>query len=278
MWAGPCVPCVAYATGEEGPLIDLHNHILPGLDDGAADVAESVAIARQFVSEGVTTIVATPHLDPLNGRGADVAVVMEEVRQLGGALADAGIALNVLPGNEIFLTPEVPNLLRDGTALPVAGGPWVLVELPFNQRPPYLEDTLFRIEAAGFRPILAHPERYTFVQADVASLDHLVDRGTALQLTAPALLGGYSASIRRAAEALLARGSYTLASSDRHHPGPARSLAAMRRRISELRDEQTAELLLIANPGHVVAGEDLDLPLPGRPVPGSRLARWFGRK
>lgn len=268
----------ACLTGEEGLLIDLHNHILPGLDDGAADLAESLAMGRQFFSEGVTTIAATPHLNPLNGVGTPASAVREGVRQLTAALAEDGIALAVFPGNEIFLTPDVPDLLRDGVAAPIADGPWVVVELPFNQRPPYLEDTLFRIEAAGFRPILAHPERYGFVQANVAILDDFVDRGLALQLTAPALLGEYSTSIRRAAEALLVRGSYALASSDRHHGGSGRSLSATRQRIIELRDEQTADLLLSRNPAQVISGADVALPPPERPASRPRWSHLFGRQ
>lgn len=268
----------ARMTGEEEVLIDLHNHILPGLDDGAADLAESLDMARQFVAEGVTTIVATPHLDPLNDRGAAAAVVREAVRRLGSALADADIPLQVLPGSEIFLTPDVPALLRDGVAAPIAGGPWVLVELPFNQRPVYVEDTLFRIEAAGFRPILAHPERYSFVQADVATLDDFVDRGIVLQLTAPALLGEYPRPIRLAAEALLARGSFALASSDRHHAGSRRSLAALRGRIIELRDERTADLLLVTNPGQVISGAEVTLPGPATKTSRPRWSRWLGRE
>lgn len=268
-----------YRTAGEGEgLIDLHNHILPGLDDGAADLAESLDMARQFISEGVETIVATPHLDPLNGRGAAAETVRDEVRHLQAALAQADIPLDVLPGSEVFLTPEVPDLLRNGIAAPIAGGPWVVVELPFSQRPLYLEDTLFRIEAAGFRPILAHPERYSFVQADVASLDDFVDRGLVLQLTAPALLGEYSTSIRRTAEGLLARGSYALASSDRHHPGSNRSLAAMYGRLVELQDEHTADLLLTRNPRQIIAGGEIALPTTTRPAPRSWWSRWLGRK
>lgn len=265
-------------TGDEEMLIDLHNHILPGLDDGAADLSESLAMARQFVSEGVTTIAATPHLDPLNGRGTPAAAVRDGVRQLAVALEEVGISLAVLPGNEIFLTPDVPDLLRNGVAAPIASGPWVVVELPFNHRPPYLEDALFRIEAAGFRPILAHPERYSFVQADIGILDEFVERGLVLQLTAPALLGEYSTSTRRAAEALLLRGSYALASSDRHHAGSGRSLAAMRQRIIELRDEQTADLLLSRNPAQVISGSDVTRPAPASPIYRSRWSHLLGRE
>lgn len=247
------------SAGAHGPMIDLHNHIIPGVDDGAADLPESLAIARQFVSEGIETVVATPHLDPANRRGIPRPVVDEKVRALQDRLNEAGVPLTILPGNEVFLTPEVPDLLRDGMAAPLAYGPWVLIELPFDRRPPYLEDTLYRIQAAGNRPILAHPERYRFVQADDSSLDEFVRQGLVLQLTAPSLLGEYGEGVRRVAETLLLRDRYGAASSDRHHPGPKRSLSALRQRIAALRGEQTARRLLVENPGRIVAGQDVVL-------------------
>ncbi len=251
-------------------MIDLHNHIIPGVDDGAADLAESLAIARQFVSEGVTTIAATPHLDPLNNRGLTAPEVREKVRQLQAHLAGAGIPLTVVPGNEVFLTPEVPRLLEDGVAAPIADGPWVLIELPFDRRPPYLEDSLARIRTAGYQPLLAHPERYRFVQQDDTSLDDLVQGGLVLQLTAPALLREYGDVVRRVAETLLTRDRYGLASSDRHHAGACRSLAALRQRIVALRDEQTAERLLSTNPGRIIAGQDLCIhPFLSQPTAGT---------
>ncbi len=256
-------------------MIDLHNHILAGVDDGAADMEESLAIARQFLSEGVATVAATPHLDALNGRGPSGPDVRERVQALNRALGEAEIGLAVLPAQEIFLTPDVPALLERGAAIPVAGGPWVLLELPFDHRPLYLDDTLFRLELAGYRPILAHPERYTFVRNDSTSLDDAVGRGLLLQLTAPSLLGEYGASIRRTAEHLLRAGMYGLAASDRHHPGTSRSLTAARDRITSLTDEGTTELLLETNPMRVIAGQEIDLPEPSHPPSRSLLGRLF---
>jgi hypothetical protein len=113
-----------------------------------------------------------------------------------------------------------------------------------EKMPLYLEDTVFRLQLAGYQVVLAHPERYGFVQRDPASLDTLVERGVALQLTAPALLGEYGSAIRRTSEKLLSRGHYQMAASDRHHPGADRSLMATHTRITELAGEDQADLLL----------------------------------
>jgi protein-tyrosine phosphatase len=256
-------------------MIDLHNHILPGVDDGAVDFEESLSIARQFVAEGVTEVVATPHLDPLNRRGPHGQHVRHLVGELQQALAAADVPLEVVPGHEVFLTPEIVELLDTGVALPLAQGNWVLVEVPFNQRPLYLDDTLFQLELAGYRPILAHPERYSFVQRDPAGVSDMVERGVVLQLTAPALLGEYGGVVRRTSETLLRNGLYALAASDRHHSDQRRGLDRLHARIAEIAGLARADLLLKENTRRVFAGDDIERPEMRAPSQRSLFGRLF---
>ncbi|HZS93746.1 MAG TPA: CpsB/CapC family capsule biosynthesis tyrosine phosphatase [Chloroflexota bacterium] len=238
-------------------MIDLHNHILPGVDDGAATMEESLEIARQFVSEGVEKVAATPHFNPLEADRVSAADVVELVDSLRTALAAADIPLHVEPGQEIFLTPDLPALLASGEARPLGSSRWIVVELPFDTLPFYVDDTLFRLQSAGYRPILAHPERYSFVQRDPDKGVALAERDVALQLTAASLLGHYGRRVRNTAEKLLAEGAYSIASSDRHHPGQNRSLEAVRKALARLGGQDLAELLLQTNPRRVLANERL---------------------
>jgi protein-tyrosine phosphatase len=263
----------------EARLIDLHNHILPGVDDGAADLDESIAIARQFVSEGVVRVAATPHFDPERRSGIDAKGVEEKVVEVRKSLESARVQLEVAVGHELFLTPEAPSLLEAGRVSPLGLGSAVLVELSLmSQQPPlYLDQTLFQLQLAGYQPVLAHPERYPFVQRDPAALNAVVAREVVLQLTAPSLLGEYGWRIRRTAERLLRQGSYTVAASDRHHPGRNRSLADLHRRIAELRDIEVADLLLRSNPQRLLNGERVDK-VEAAPLDSSgRLSRLFRR-
>ena len=259
-------------------MIDLHNHILPGVDDGAVGLDESLDIARQFVAEGVTCVAATPHLDPLNGNGAPPPVVDEQLHRVRRALADAGIPLEVWRGQELFLTPEAPDLLERGAALCLGDSEAVLVEVSMvaHRRPVYMDETLFRMQLAGYIPVLAHPERYPFVTRDPGALDDLISRGIFLQLTAGPLLGEKGGQIRRTAERLLRRGAYALAASDRHHPGPERSLAEMHARIAELVDSDAADLLLTTNPRRLLDGLELLMPPRVEAEQRSFLGRIFG--
>lgn len=259
-------------------MIDLHNHILPGVDDGSADLAESLEIARQFVSEGVEVVAATPHLDPLLGNGVESVAVHQLVGQVQDAVRTEGIPLQILPGNELFLTPEAPDLLGAGRVATLASTNYVLIEVGFEQRPLYLEDTIFRIQSAGFRPILAHPERYAFVRSHDEMVEHLLAADVPLQLTAPSILGDYGRAVRTRALCLLRDGAYTLLSSDRHHSGPARSLVDARRVVAEVVGEDTAHLLTVDNPHRVLQGRELLRPTPMSPglTMGDRLRSWLG--
>src|SRR5919199_470729 len=138
-------------------MIDLHNHILPGVDDGAADIDESIEIARQFVSEGVVRVAATPHLDPERNNGLQAPGMGPRIVELQTALQDRGIGLTVLPGNELYLTPDAPALLEQGLAATLGRGKAVLVEVSLRADPAplYVEDTLFRLQLAGYQPVLA---------------------------------------------------------------------------------------------------------------------------
>lgn len=235
-------------------MIDLHNHILPALDDGAVDIDESLEIARQFVSEGVSTVAATPHLNLSSTAPVHYGAVAHALEGVRDALGRENIPLEVVQGQEVYLVPDVLPALEAGEVYTLGGSRSVLIELPFDIRPIYLDDLVFGIQLAGFTLILAHPERYRFVQRDLSSVEPLVDRGVLLQATAPGLMGEYGATVQRTAEGLLQGGLYALAASDRHHPGPLRSLSLMHDRIAALTSADMANLLLRENPRRVLTG------------------------
>lgn len=258
-------------------MIDLHNHILPGLDDGAANLEESLEIARQFVSEGVTQVAATPHRNIEKDEGITAQAARAKVRGVQAALDQAEVPLRLLPGSELLLIPQSASLLQNGTVACLGDSKTVLVELHLTSATPplYMEEALFDLQLAGYQPVLAHPERYPFVQRNHQALDDLAARGVVLQLTAPGLLGDYGVSCRRTAERLLRGGLYAVAASDRHHPGPDRSLLATYDRISHLVGADQGTLLLVTNPGKLLRDEAVLLPPRQEPMPGF-FSRFFG--
>jgi protein-tyrosine phosphatase len=186
-------------------VIDLHAHLLPGLDDGPPRMADALEMARVAVADGIRTAVCTPHLNATHP-GTHRALG-EAVPAMRRELERAGIPLAVLPGAEIALD-TAPTLdddeLREATL--GGGGRWLLLELPLEGWPVGVPQTLERLEMRGFGVVLAHPERAAGVQRAPDRLRDLVGRGALVQVTAGSFLGEHGPLARRTAVALLRAG------------------------------------------------------------------------
>ena len=250
-------------------MIDLHSHILHELDDGARSLEDAVEMARAAAADGVTVMAATPH-----GRRANAGVTRYSTPVLQGrygelraALAAAAIPLELVLGTEIYGEPGVVERLRSGELLSYAGAQAVLLEFPLAVAPTTAERLLFALQIAGYRVVVAHPERYRFVQDDPSSLVPLVERGALMQLTADALLGNQGEKLRRLAELLLTHGLIQLLATDAHGPHFNRlpNLGAARARAAALLSAEAADLLTRLVPAAVLSGAPLAPPEP-RPV------------
>ncbi|HYM63929.1 MAG TPA: CpsB/CapC family capsule biosynthesis tyrosine phosphatase [Gaiellaceae bacterium] len=247
-------------------MIDLHAHILPGLDDGARTLADSRELARTAVEDGVRSIAATPHVradypTSVEAMEAGVASVRRD-------LEEHGIEIEVLHGGEIAVD-RLEDLSREELERFTLGqtGRYLLVEFPYTSWPLGLEQRLFELRMAGLESILAHPERNREVQADPARIEPLVAAGTLVQLTAASLDGRIGRSSQMAAESLLSRGLAHLIASDAHLPeirevGMAAAAAC-------IRDQGLARWLVEDAPAAIAAGD----PVPARP---KRRKRRFG--
>lgn len=257
-------------------MIDFHNHVLPGVDDGAADLPQALAALAAFAAQGVDTVVATPHLsgaatrDPaLLARAlARVDAAWEDLRR---AAAGAAAGVRLERGAEVMLDVPVPDFSDPRVRL--AGTPFVLVEFPWMSVPPGAAQVLAGLGEAGWRPVLAHPERYP--EATVAQAGEWRRAGAALQVNAGSLLGRYGEGPRRAAWGLLERGWADYLCSDFHARGrcaTADAAAALARAGGALQ----AHRLMHENPARLLAGQP-PLPVPPlrRPLPLWR--RLLGR-
>ncbi len=196
-------------------FVDLHIHILPGVDDGAEDWEDAIQMARLAREEGITTVVATPHN---SGFGQDLNrnLVLSLVEELKEKLAEEGVELQVFPGIEVMLIPEVFRLLEEGKAFTINGSRYILVELPYTVYPVYSEYVLFKLMERGYRPILAHPERYAYFQSRPELLKPLVKRGVLLQLTSASITGELGGRARETSIFLLREGMAHIVATDAH--------------------------------------------------------------
>jgi protein-tyrosine phosphatase len=254
-------------------VIDLHSHILPGLDDGPATMEGSLELARVAVAAGKQTILATPHVNADQSIGpARIAVALAELR---AALAEAEIPLEVLPGGEIAIWRLVD--LDDETlrALALGGGPYLLVESPFSPVVGDFEPMVLDLHRRGHRVLLAHPERCPAFQKSPARLEGLVDAGALVQLTAGSMTGAFGPTVRRFTTALLREGHAHVIASDAHDtdrraPGLRAGFVALERELPGL--DQQAEWFTQLVPRALLDGAPVP-PRPPLPKPGGRRRR-----
>jgi protein-tyrosine phosphatase len=192
-------------------LIDLHCHILPGIDDGADTWEESMEMARISVAGGVKTAIATPHFS----RDLSPDFVKNLVKEFNERLSDANISLTVMPGMEIYLDPEIPNLLKTGH-LQTIGDKYLLIELPMNHLPLYTDEVLFRIMVMGYTVILAHPERNRQVIENPGLVFGWLQQGMLVQINSGSLLGNFGSEVRKTCETLLKANLVHFMGSDAH--------------------------------------------------------------
>jgi protein-tyrosine phosphatase len=262
------------------PFVDIHCHLLPAIDDGAANWEESLAMARMAVADGISVIVATPHqLGSFSHNGA--AAIRLDVEQLQSRLDAEQIPLRVLPGADVRIEADLVARLGRGEVLSLAdNGRYVLLELPHEMYFP-LNRLLAELSAAGYQGILSHPERNEGILADPEVLTPLVAQGCLLQITADSLRGAFGTRSRQLSQKLVDRGLVHFVSTDAH--GTKRRRPQLREAfemVASLSDEETAHDLFCRNPACVVQG--IAIPQPRRRSYAKRGASgwrgWLGRK
>lgn len=227
------------------PMIDLHHHLLPGIDDGAADLAMSLEMARMAVADGIHTVACTPHIYPglyeNTGDGIRAAVAA-----LRAELETAGIPLRLVEGADVHLAPDLIEGIRAGRIPTLAGSRYLLLEPPHHVAPPGFEQAVFGFMAAGIIPVITHPERLSWVEQHYATFVELARRGAWMQITAGALTGRHGRRPKYWGEKFVAEGHCMILATDAHHPRRRPPLLAEAR-------EAAARLVGAEEAGHMVA-------------------------
>ncbi len=195
-------------------MVDLHCHILPGLDDGPATMEEAVAIARAAAASGVVTIVATPHIR--EDHPFPLELIEERLAEVRQALLLADVRVEIVNGGEVAVSKVMELDDQTLASLCMGNGRYILVESPYTQAPSLLETALFDLQTRGFRPILAHPERSPSFLRDQSRLEHLVEGGILCSITARSIVGGFGDSVRAFSNRLFAAGLVHNIASDAH--------------------------------------------------------------
>ncbi len=258
-------------------MIDLHLHLLPGVDDGPPDLAAALDLARECAATDTPLVVATPHVDDwTRGVLPDAATVRARVAQLREEIDRASISLRVVPGGEAFLAPELSRQVREGRVPTIGETHWLLVETPVGQRPLYLDQVFFELLAEGITPLLAHAERYGWLTPD--ALATLVSHGVRVQVTASALTGQRGRRQRALAETLVRRGLAQVISTDRHKAASGATLPQGYEAAAALVGEARARALVETNPGRILADQEIPVEIDDeRERASARPRGWLDR-
>jgi protein-tyrosine phosphatase len=216
-------------------MIDLHTHILPGIDDGARDLAAALAMADAFASCGVELVACTPHILPglYHNNGPDIRLA---VNSLQAEIDRAGIPLVLTTGADVHLAPDLIEGLRMGTVLTIADSRYLLLEPPHHLMPARFEEAVFDLQAAGYIPIITHPERLSWIRNHYDVLQRLSARGALMQITSGSVTGKFGRSALYWSERMLDEGLVDILASDAHdtetrRPDLAEGLAAVAKRL-----------------------------------------------
>jgi protein-tyrosine phosphatase len=244
-------------------MIDLHCHILPGIDDGAPDLATSVNMARAFAADGVSIVACTPHILPglYHNTGPQIRQATAQLQQV---ILEQGVPLQLVTGADNHIVPGFVAELRSGRLLSLADTRYVLVEPPHHVAPPRLEELFFSLISAQYVPILTHPERLTWISSNYAAITRLDRAGAWFQVTAGSLAGDFGRNARYWAERLLDEGRVHLLATDAHDlkkrpPNLSRGRELAAKRVGEVE----AQNLVVTRPLGVLRNvPPSELPLP----------------
>jgi protein-tyrosine phosphatase len=253
-------------------VIDLHSHVLQGIDDGPRDLEGSLAIARQALRAGTRTLLATPHVSSRYPN--DRATITAALARLHDALGAEGVELDVPPGAEIAVTYLSEMDREELASLTLGGGGWLLIEPPFSPVVSGLETSIRALLRDGYGVLLAHPERCPALQRDPATVERLVAEGVLTSVTAGALEGRFGNTARRFARELLEAGLAHNVASDAHDQSarpPSLGPQIQKAGFGELAEWLTEEV-----PAAILSGAPIPARPGGRRRPRARLLQRLG--
>ena len=232
-------------------MIDLHTHILPGVDEGAADLETSLAMGRFAEDGGMTVIAATPHFYEI----PNWSLIKQRVDDLNGEFAKAQISVEIVPGAELMMDLNLLDLVASDIPTYADNGKFCLIEFPMHQVPIYAEQVLFALQTKGMTPIIAHPERYGAVVEDPNVALGWLRQGCLIQMNSGSLLGRFGSTIKQTAEIMLDCNMVQMVASDGHGSERRRlNLPEAFEVLKKVVGKDGAHELVATNPRNIIAG------------------------
>lgn len=257
------------------PMIDLHCHALPGIDDGPETIEGSLALMRAARAVGIDTVVATPHVNSRTPNDADTIAAL--TAELNDHLARELIDVKVLPGAEVAISHLAELDPAELSRLTLGGGGWVLIEPPFTPVATGIEALVIGLLRQGHRVVLAHPERCPALQRDREVVPRLADAGVLMSITAGSLAGRFGGQVRHYALELARAGLIHNVTSDAHDVNKRRP--GLLEEIEQARLTPLADWLTQAVPAAILSGAEIpEPPAAAFKSAGRHRRRWYQRR
>lgn len=249
-------------------MIDLHNHILPNADDGSTSLEMSLSMLRTAAEQGITDVVNTVHFQhpkfdlwSMKNEKLKIENYGEEIENVQSVLDKEGIPIRLHLGAEVFYLPNLMEL-RKNPLCTFGHGKYMLIEFMIHSFPREFEEMLFDLKMSGCTPIIAHPERYRPVQADVSMLEKWIHSGCVIQVDAGSLTGGLGKSAKAAAETIIKKGWCHLLGSDSHDDRKRNFCLKEAVEIARGLVGDHVESFVTTNPKNVLEGKYIDTEIP----------------
>ena len=235
-------------------MIDIHNHVLFGIDDGAKTIEESISILKNMSLIGYTSVIATPHYISSSSYAANNKKKKELINELKEKIKENNIDIDLYLGNEIFIQNHIDKKIIEGEIYTLNNSSYMLIELPLYERLNFDLDIFYELINKGAKVILAHPERYRIFQKNPKEIEKYLELGILLQGNIDSLSGKYGNESKKLFKKILKDRKYFALASDIHHSKTEyfKRFSKLRKKIIKLTDENYFDELLIYNPKKII--------------------------
>ena len=245
-------------------MIDLHTHILPGVDDGADSEKEAMNIVRKAKKQGITKMVATPHyLD--DTYQLSPTITKSKIKQLQQKVDQKNLGIEILPGAEVFITPDLGKKIKNNEIMTINDSHYLLIEFPADHIPKYADEVFYDLKVLGYKPIICHPERNDSIISNPNQLYKWVKKGIYAQVNASSLVGVFGSKVKEIALALVKHNLVQFIASDVHSTDKRKQYLAKGLQIIE--DINSAKKYMLKNAQKVIADKDIEILTPNKITP-----------
>lgn len=242
-------------------MIDVHSHIIPSIDDGSSSFEESYKMIEKAKEAGFTDIIATSHyieeyyeVDSLKRHSV--------VEAMNKVIQEKGLNIKIHTGSEIFVTQDIVKLIKEKKATTLADSKYILFELPMNSMINYLDNVIFEIKSNGLIPVIAHPERYSYVQNDPNFVYNLIKNGVLFQANYASITGYYGKSAKKVLTKMLKADMIHFLGSDSHNSKKYDNINESIKILEKIITKEKLEKLTTVNPRHILNNEPIQIEEP----------------